>query len=246
MKKRGFRTFLQPDGILRLSTACILAGGVIGLTGCDRGVRYVATEKDAEMAETQSHLETLDSQQSTLINGEVRNNFHIPSVGYYHAESRNFFEHPYGFEKDSRWYANGIWQDAPVAESVASSRPTPEALKKVEEALEKEQQQAKNPPPTSGGHHGFGMGNALMMYWLLAGNRGSFTPGAGFRQASGQASSWQQQVDSQRSAVASHAAANPGYQRMVAQSRTNGTPVKTGQSVRGGFGSHSSGSSIGS
>lgn len=47
MKKRISPTTLRPGGILRWSTLCILAGG---LTSCDRGVRYVATEKDAEMA----------------------------------------------------------------------------------------------------------------------------------------------------------------------------------------------------
>ena len=60
---------------------------------------------------------------------------------------------------------------------VASSRPTPEALKKVDAALaaeQKEQGQAGTGP--SSGGHGFGMGNALMMYWLLSGNRGMFWP----------------------------------------------------------------------
>jgi len=43
--------------------------------------------------------------------------------------------------------------------------------------------------------------------------------------------------------VSRYAAANPGYQRMVEQSRATGAPVKAGQSVRGGFGSSSSRSS---
>jgi hypothetical protein len=57
-------------------------------------------------------------------------------------------------------------------------------------------------------------------------------------------------VEDQRGAVGRYAAANPGYQRMVEQSRASGVPVKAGQSVRGGFGSSSSrtggGSSFGS
>lgn len=231
MKKRSFLTTLRPGGILRWSTACILAGG---LASCDRGVRYVATEKDVEMAEAQTQIEKLDSEKSKLIKGEVANNFHIPRVGYYHAEVRSFYEHPYGFEKDGRYFINGVWQDQALPEAVASSRPTPEALKKVETALEEEQKVASNPQQHGGG--GFGMGNALMMYWLLAGNRGMFSPGNGFRQASGQAGNWQRGVESQRSAVGSYAAANPGYQRMVDQSRASGTSVKPGQSVRGGFG----------
>ena len=182
----------------------------------------------------QTQIEKLDSAKSKLAKGEVANNFHIPRVGYYHAEARNFFEHPYGFEKDGRYFINGVWHDQPVAETVASSRPTPEALKKVEAALEEEQKVASNTQQQRGG--GFGMGNALMMYWLLSGNRGMFSPGNGFRQASGQAGSWQQGMDSQRSAVKSYAASNPGYQRMVDQSRASGTSIKPGQSVRGGFG----------
>jgi hypothetical protein len=229
MKKRSFPTTLRPGGILRWSTACILAGG---LASCDRG-GYVATEQDAQMAKTQSQIEKLDSAKSKLMKGEVANNFHIPRVGYYHAEARNFFEHPYGFEQGGRYYINGEWQAQPVLETVASSRPTPEALKKVEAALEQEQKVASNAQQQGSG---FSMGNALMMYWLLSGSRGMFSPGNGFRQAGGEAGNWQRGVESQRSAVGSYAAANPGYQRMVDQSRANGTTVRPGQSVRGGFG----------
>jgi hypothetical protein len=137
-----------------------------------------------------------------------------------------------------------------VAEAkVAASNPTPEALKKVELALDREQQLlAQQPAGTSTTQHrsGFGAGNALMMYWLLSGSRGSFAPGAGFRQAGAQAGAWQQQVNSSRSTVSSYAASNPGYRRMVEHSRSTGTPIKSGQSVRGGFGSGSSRTSSGS
>jgi len=235
MKKRSFLTTLRPGGILRWSTACILAGS---LSSCDRGVRHVMTEQDAEMAETQSQIEKLDTEKSKLIEGEVSHNFHIPGVGYYHADAQNFYEHPYGFSKDGRYFTNGEWKDEEIPAMASSSRPTPEALKKVEAALEEEQKVAAKP---QGQHsHGFGMGNALMMYWLLAGNRGMFSGGSGFRQASGQAGSWQRGVDDQRGAVSRYAAANPGYSRMVEQSRASGVPVKAGQSVRGGFGTSSS------
>lgn len=235
MKKRSFLTALRPGGILRWSTACILAGS---LASCDRGVRHVATEQDVEMAETQVQIEKLDGEKAKLMEGEVTNNFNIPRVGYYHAEAHEFYEHPYGYSQDGRYFVNGVWQDEVVAESLASSRPSPAALKKVEAALEEEQKVASTTQSGSGG--GFGMGNALMMYWLLAGNRGMFSPGNGFRNASGQAGNWQQGVEKQRGAVNSYAASNPGYQRMVAQSRTNGTSVKAGQSVRSGFGTASS------
>lgn len=243
MKKRSSLTSLRPGGILGWSTACILAGS---LSSCDRGVRYVATEQDVEVAETQSKIEKLDSEKSKLINGEVSHNFHIPNVGYYHAGARDFYQHPHGFAQDGRYFIDGAWQEAMVSEPLTASRPTPEALKKVEAALEKEQKSASAPQQAGGG---FGMGNALMMYWLLSGNRGLFSPGAGFRQASGQADGWQRGVESQRDAVRRHAAANPGYQRMVAQSRASGTPIRAGQPVRGGFGStasRSSGFSMGS
>jgi hypothetical protein len=244
MKKRSFLTALSPGGVLRWSTYCILAGGAAGLTGCDRGVRYVATERDVEMAEVQTQIEQLDEQQNTLKRGEVANNFHLPPLGYYHAEAHEFFEHPYGYAMDGRWFVNGAWQDhAPAEAMVAASRPTPGALEKVDAALAAEQQREGAAPASGGG--GFGMGNALMMYWLLAGNRGLFGAGAGFRQASGQAQNWQRGVETQRGAVSRHAAANPGYQRMVQQSRAAGTPIRPGQSVRGGFGSRASGSPMG-
>lgn len=238
MKERSFLPSLRAGGILRWSTACLLAGG---LSSCDRGVRHVMTEQDAEVAETQTQIEKLDTEKSQLVKGEVSHNFHMPRVGYYHADARNFFEHPYGFSQDGRYFINGAWNNELVPAMASASRPTPEALKKVEAALEQEQKSTANASGT--GQHGFGMGNALMMYWLLAGNRGMFSPGAGFQRASGQADSWQRGVENQRGAVSRYAAANPGYQRMVEQSRATGTPIRAGQSVRGGFGSSASRSS---
>lgn len=248
MKKRSFFATIRPGGILRWSTACILAGGLAGLTGCER--KYVATAQDENMAKLQAKLDALDAQKGKLMNGEVENNFNLPGVGYYHAEARDFFEHPYGYQKDGRWFANGKWQDQAVAEAtVAASRPTPQALKKVEAALDREQQllasQAKSAPGTTVNNHhqGSGFGTALMMYWMLSGNRGSYAPGMGFQRAGSQVDGWQRGVDEQRRTVSAHAAANPGYNRMVAQSRSTGAPVKAGQSVRGGFGSSSRSSS---
>lgn len=240
MKKRSFLTTLRPGGVLRWSTACILAGSLVS---CDRGVRHVATEQDVEMAETQEQIEKLDGEKAKLIQGEVTNNFNIPKVGYYHAAARDFFEHPYGYSQDGRYFIDGVWRDEAVAETVTVSRPSPEALKKVEAALEVEQKVAPISQPGGGG---FGMGNALMMYWLLSGNRGMFSPGAGFRNASGQAGNWQQGVERQRGVVSNYAATNPGYQRMVAQSRANGSSVKAGQSVRNGFGTSAGSRSPGS
>lgn len=248
MKTRRYIAPIRQGGILRWSTACILAGGMIGMTGCEK--KYVATEKDEKMAKLQAKIDALDAQKAKLMNGEVANNFNLPGVGYYHAEARDFFENPYGFKKDGRWYVNGKWQDQAVTETtVAASRPTPNALKKVEAALEREQKLIAEQEKKSGGsttnnsNHGPGIGSALMMYWLISGNRGSYSPGPGFQRAGSQASSWQRGVDEQRRTVSAHAAANPGYSRMVEQSRSSGSPVKAGQSVRGGFGSSSKGPS---
>ena len=236
--KRSTATIL-PTGALRWSTACILAG--LGLSGCERN--YVATAKDQQMAETQKRIETLDAQKAKLMGGEVPNNLYIEGVGYYHSLARDFFPHPYGYEHQGKWFVNGTWATQAPVENESSSKPTPEALKKVQAALEREQQllsaQSKNGSATHGS--GFGMGNALLMYWLLAGNRGGFTHGPGFQRASAQAPAWQGEVERQRGNVNSYASANPGYRRMVEQSRATGTPVRTGQSVRGGFGSSRSG-----
>ena len=49
-------------------------------------------------------------------------------------------------------------------------------------------------------------------------------------------------IDEQRRSVSAYASSHPGYSRLVAQSHSSGTPVKAGQSVRGGFGSSRSSS----
>ena len=245
MKNRGPAARIRNGGILHWSTLCILAGGAAGLTGCDS--KYTATPKDEHMAALQKKLDAVDSEKSRLMSGEVSNNFELAGVGYYHAEARDFFPYPFGHQQDGKWYVNGRWQEYPPGEvHVSSSRPTPEALKKVELALAREQELiAKENSGTPGGspttvqHHHSGFGSALMMYWLLSVNRGFFSPGSGFRQAESQAGRWQQGMDRDRQTVSSYASSNPGYRRMVDQSKATGRPVTAGNSVRGGFGSSS-------
>lgn len=217
---------------MRWSTACILAGT---LSSCERS--YVATEKDVEMANIEKQIDTLDGEREKLQNGEVTNNFNIPRVGFYHAAAHDFYEYPYNFERDGSYFVNGHWQNQLGTDATASSRPSAEALKKVDAALGEEQKTATQPQSGGGG---FGMGNALMMYWLLSGNRGMFSSGPGFQQAQRNVGGWQQGVDRQREATRTYAAANPGYSRVVQKAKTSGAPVKAGQSVRGGFGSSSS------
>lgn len=245
MKKRGLVARIRNGGILQWSTVCILAGGAAGLTGCDS--KYTATPKDEQMAALQKKLDAVESEKSRLMKGEVANNFELPGVGFYHAEARDFFPHPFGHEQDGKWYVNGQWQEyGPGEAHVTASRPTPEALKKVELALTREQELlAQENTGSSGGssttshRHHSGFGSALMMYWLLSGNRGFHTPGAGFRQAEAQTGRWQQGMERDRQTVNSYASSNPGYRRMVDQSRATGKPVTSGSSVRGGFGSGS-------
>lgn len=253
MKKRGITARIRNGGILQWSTVCIIAGGAAGLTGCDS--EYTATLKDQQMAALQTKIHTVDTEKARLMSGEVANNFELAGVGFYHAEVRDFFPHRFGHEQDGKWYVNGVWQAfAPGEAHVTTSRPTAEALKKVELALAREQEIIANANTGSGGntsstphqsHSGFG--SALMMYWLLSGNRGFFSPGAGFRQAEGQTGRWQQGMERDRQTVNGYASSNPGYRRMVDQSQSTGRPVAAGNSVRGGFGSSaSSRSSLGS
>ena len=248
MKKRGLAARIRTGGILHWSTVCILAGGAAGLTGCDS--KYTATAKDEQMAVLQKKLDAVDTEKSRLMNGEVTNNFELAGVGFYHAESRDFFPYPFGHQQDGKWYINGRWQEfAPGEVHVNASRPTPEALKKVELALEQEQKLlAQENTNAAGGagsssnttHHHSGFGNALMMYWLISGNRGSYAPGAGFRQAESQTGRWQQGMERDRQTVSRYASSNPGYRRMLDHSKATGKPVTAGNSVRGGFGSKSS------
>lgn len=233
MNKLCFSQAFPPGGILRWSTACILAGT---LSSCERS--YVSTEKDAEMAETQHRIEKLDGAKSALLMGEVPNNFHIPGVGYYHAEMGDFFEHPYGFVKDGQHFINGRWEYFARETTVKASHPTPKTLRHVEMALEEEQKgETQNQNPHQGG---LGMGNALMMYWILSGNRGMYSSGSGFQQAQRKVSGWQQDVEKKREETRTYAYSNPGYTRIVQKAKAGGTSVKAGQSVRGGFGSSSS------
>jgi len=242
MKPKPLPSILRPGGILRWSTLCILAG----LTGCEE--RYVATEKDVEMAGLQKRIDKLDSQKQMLLNGAVPNNFHVPGVGYYHATVRDFFEYPYDHVKDGMHYIDGKWEYFSREPEVKISPPTAAALRRVEAALEdQEKAEDQNQGAVASQHRGGGFNttDALLMYWMLSGNRGNFAPGNGFRQADERARTWQRDVEEKRNEVNNHASSSAGYRAVVSRSEANGTPVKAGQSVRGGFGSSRSGRSGG-
>ena len=241
MKRPPFDNLIRPGGILRWSTACLLAGA---LGSCERESGYVATERDAELAADQLFLEKMEAQAPWLKNGKLTNNFHLPPLGYYHVEARRFFEHPYGHQQDGRYFINGSWSPVMLQPELGSSRPLPEVLEEMETLLEEMPAEEVAGGPAGGStvyhhHHGSGLGNALMMYWLLSGNRGAFSPGAGFQRGQSEAGKWQQTVNQRRDEIRTHAAANPAYQRLVAESRARGQAVRPGQSVRTGFGTSS-------
>lgn len=255
MKKHSDRTRIRPGGILQWSTLCLLAGGSVALTSCDSKSTYTATAQDEQMAALQKKLDDIESRKSQLLNGYVEHNFELPGAGFYHADAQDFFPYTYGHEKDGKWYANGQWVDAkPEPPRLTTSRPSEAALRKIEMILAREQELVEENSTASSSsthrssyhsnhHHGSGVGNMLLMYWLLSGNRNNYTPGAGFQQAQARQQGWQQSLNNDRSTVNAHAAANPGYQRLVQQSKQSGSPVTAGKSVRGGFGGSSSGSS---
>lgn len=243
MKRRT--ATIRPAGVLCWSTACLIAG--LGLSGCERQSTYTATAKDEEMAKTQKNVEQLDKLRTTLTGGEVPNNFHLEGVGYYHAGAHDFFPEAFGTARDGKYFVNGMWQaNPPPVEEIPPSRPTPDALKKVLAALEKEQKEEQQTAGTGGTvhhhHHrsGFGVTEGLLMYWMLSGNRNSFTPTPGFHSAAAQAPAWQSQIDRDRENVRSYASSNPGYRRAVEESKASGGTVRSGQTVRGGFGGSSS------
>jgi hypothetical protein len=241
MKKLGTHTRIRKGGILNWSTLALLAGSSAGLTSCDSENNYTATAEDMNMAVLQQNLDSVEGRKALLLKGEVAHNMEIPGLGFYHVEAQDFFPFPFGHAQNGKWYANGEWRNfQPSTPFLASSRPSDEALRKVETHLAQEQQPVAQ-GATSGHqtYHGGGVGNMLLMYWLLSGNRGSYTPGAGFQRAQTQQQGWQQTLNTQRQTVNAHAAANPGYQRLVEQSNRTGTPIKAGSSVRGGFGSSS-------
>lgn len=238
--------------MLRWSTSLILAGGMGGLVSCDSGNTYVATAEDQRMAKMQAEIDQLDAQRQKLLRGIVENNFELENVGFYHAAARKFYSTRYNEQRDGKWFVNGNWQDTKGIEPVDPSRPDEETLKQLESVFLKEKNEWEQMAHSGGGgtvhhhHHSSGLGTGLMMYWLLSSNRGHYPMSSGFQQSTPMANGWQNQMENQRQTVRSYAQSNPGYSSLVAQSKASGKPVTTGTSVRGGFGSRSSGGSFGS
>lgn len=184
--KRAPSLQIRRGGILQLSTWIILAGSTLSLTSCDSSERKARQAQASYEAESKRLVAELDDQRTQLLSGEVPNNFRIEDVGYYHAAGHDFYEHSYNFQRDGKWFVNNTWAEAPGPEDVPASRPSPEALKRVDDALAKQQQSLDTTASQAAYYQnqshssGPGLGTALAMYWLLSGNRGSYAPGPGF------------------------------------------------------------------
>ncbi len=244
-KKRSHLTSVRPHGILQMSTLLILASGAVTLTSCDRGVEYVVTEKDVTVAKVEKELKVIDTSKNQLLNGLLANNFHLEGVGYYHAGAHNFFEHAYNHKNESgNYFVNGQWDISPGPTTVEDSRPSPEALKKLDAALTKDQTAAAAAAPAQPGttprsfhhHSGFSPSSMLMMYWLLNANRNSYRPGSGFDRMATNLPTMQRRVDEQREETRQYRNTNAGYRSVSEQLKQSPTPVQKGQVVRNGFG----------
>lgn len=249
--KRATSLQIRRGGILQLSTWLILAGSTISLTSCDSSERKARESRASYEAESKRLIDELDSQRQQLLSGEVPNNFHIPNVGYYHAGAKDFYEHSYNSQKDGKWFVNNAWVDQPGPETVPPSRPAPESLTRIQSTLEKAEQSldATAAQANQYAHQassGPGLGSAMMMYWLLSGNRGGFTPSAGFSNFGQRAPLWEskyrQQREQQARSGSSGGGAASGYRR---SGTSGGSSGDDGSSASRRSTSPSSGSSAG-
>jgi hypothetical protein len=244
--KRTTSISLRRGGILHVSTWLILAGSTVSLTSCDSSQRKAREAQSAYEAESRRLIDELDSQRQQLLTGEVPNNFHIPGVGYYHAGARDFYEHSYNFQKDGKWFVNNEWLEQPGPATTPASRPAPEALVRLDETLAKSEESLDRLSDQAAQYQaqassGPGLGSALMMYWLLSGNRGLFGGGAGFTRMGQKAPLWESSYRQQRDQQARTTAYNRAGVRPPASG--NSGSRATAPSARGGFGSHGGSSS---
>jgi len=274
--KRASSLPLRRGGMLQVSTWAILAGGSLGLSGCDSSEHKVASRPTSYEVESKRVIGELDSQRDQLLTGEVPNNFHIPEIGYYHAAAHAFYDTAYNEERDGKWFVNNAWVDEAGPEDVPASHPSAEALRRIDEALDKQQQsldaiatpsdtyqQSAYGSPTYVHSHGNGVGSALMMYWMLSGNRGYYSPGTGFSSFGRNATMWESSYRSQKSSGSpgsgSYGTGSSTSRSMTSRSTapsphassgsehegTSRSGKSSGPSTRGGFGSTGGSSSGG-
>lgn len=255
--KRAASIPIRRGGILQLSTWLILAGSTVSLTSCDSSQRRAREAQAAYEAESKKLVGELDAQRQQLLSGEVPNNFHIEGIGYYHAAAHDFYENSYNFQRDGKWFVNNAWVDQAGPAEVPASRPSPEALQRIDDQLAKQQQaldgaSAQAMQYQSQASSGPGLGSALMMYWLLSGNRGAYGASPGFSGFSPRASGWEstyrQQRDQQARTTAGFRTGSGGSSGGFgsagrSSSSSEGSSHASSSSARGGFGSHGSSSS---
>jgi hypothetical protein len=244
---------ISSRGILRWATACCLYAGV---TSCDSSNSdYTATEMDSEMARQQETVDQFDENAEKLSAGKIENNFKHPTLGYYHANTYQFYPTPYQQEENGKWFVNGEWQEFRGPETVLASEPNEETLAKLEASLpelEKKTAEEKQPVASQSSsqnnnqnagynHHPSYLSSALFTYMILRGNSHRYAPqNPGVLNQAG--NRWQGQMNDMKSKVSGYASANPGYNKLVQQSRSSGKSVTPGATVRGAFGGSTRGS----
>jgi len=80
-----------------------------------------------------------------------QNNEFVPGVGYYHAPYDSWFPFPFNHHDPARGYfAGGLWQAAPFAAGVLSSRPSTGAVASALTAQQRHDQEQRARAGTSG------------------------------------------------------------------------------------------------
>ena len=179
---------ISPKGILRLSTAALLAS----LSACGSGESDLGrsvppssgqSQPDASQAPIEidpqvekEQLTALENKRLAFASGQIENNYHHKGLGYYHAAARRFLPHPYNQEKEGKWFVNGVWQDTMGPEPVAASAPDEETLAALENSLVTAAK-STTATTTAQPHYGSsGLSHALLAYAILQGNRNRYTP----------------------------------------------------------------------
>jgi hypothetical protein len=82
---------------------------------------------------------------------DYQNNDFTPGVGYYHAPYRAWFPFPFNHHDPSRgFFGGGLWQAAPFAAGLLSSRPTGDAVTSALAAQQRRTQEQSARAGTSG------------------------------------------------------------------------------------------------
>lgn len=84
-------------------------------------------------------------------NRTYQNNEFVPGVGYYHAPYHSWFPFPFNHHDPARGYfAGGLWQAAPFAADLLSSRPNPAAVTNALAAQQRYEREQRARAGTSG------------------------------------------------------------------------------------------------